>query len=406
VRNDSLEYPTDEQRVITRNFAAVVITQMVFGYAISTFLLLPKFLATELHGTALQIGHVGAVPGLTAALIVPFVGSALDHFGRRPLMRAGSALGALCAMLWLFVDAIGPAVYGLQVLSGVAFMFAFSGSSTLVADSAPPEKLGQAIGLFGAANISMNALAPAIAEPLAARYGWHSAFVLAMFVFLVALVASVSVREPDRSHVLPAADGGLPHPITETLRVARKLFPYVVAMLTCGAAYGTVFTFYQPFVLAQGADHVSTFFIGFTTAAVTTRLGLGGIADRFGRRRVALWAFVAYVLMVLLMTQLTPSLLLPLGFGFGLAHGFFFPALNAFALEFTELRERGRAMTLINGSFHLGTTTSVLCCGWVADAYGYPMAFVLAAAIAGVGVCALHWDQPLAARRALREAAP
>ena len=210
--SDSLEYPTDERRVITRNFAAVVITQMVFGYAISTFLLLPKFLATELHGTASQIGHVGAVPGLTAALIVPFVGSALDHFGRRPLMRAGAALGALCAMLWLFVDAIGPAVYGLQVLSGVAFMFAFSGASTLVADSAPPQKLGQAIGLFGAANISMNALAPAIAEPLAARYGWHSAFLLAMCVFLVALVASLAVREPDRSHLLPAADGGLPCP--------------------------------------------------------------------------------------------------------------------------------------------------------------------------------------------------
>jgi hypothetical protein len=34
------------------------------------------------------------------------------------------------------------------------------------------------------------------------------------------------------------------------------------------------------------------------------------------------------------------------------------------------------------------------------------MAFMLAALIAGLGVCALHWDQPFAARRALREAAP
>jgi len=400
------ELTRDERPVVTRDFVAIVMTQMMFGYAISTFLLLPKFLATQLHGTASQIGHVSAIPGCTAALIVPFVGSALDHFGRRPLMRVGAALGALCALLWLFVDSIGPAVYGLQVMSGIAFMLAFSGSSTLVADSAPPEKLGQAIGLFGAANISMNALAPAIAEPLASVYGWHSAFVVASLAFLASLVSSLSVRESDRSHLLSVADGGRANPLAQTVHVARKLLPYMIAMLTCGAAFGAVFTFYQPFVLAQGAEHVSTFFVGFTTAAVTTRLGLGSFADRFGRRRVAFWALVAYVFMVLMMTQLTPSLLLPLGFGFGLAHGFFFPALNAFALEFTELRERGRAMTLVNGAFHLGNTCSVLCCGWVAEAYGYPQAFMLAAVIAGLGVCALHWDVPLAARSVLRAAAP
>jgi MFS family permease len=392
--------------VITRDFVAVVVTQMVFNYALSTFLLLPKFLATELHGTASQIGHVGAVPGFTAALIVPFVGSALDHFGRRPLMRAGAALGAVCAMLWLFVDSIGPAVYLLQVLSGIAFMLSFSGSSTLVADAAPPERLGQAIGIFGAANISMNALSPALAEPLAAHFGWHSAFVVALLVFLVALTMSISVRESDRSHFETTAAPSGAQALGETRQVAAKLFPYMVAMVTCGAAYGAVFTFYQPLVLSQGAEHVSTFFIGFTISAVMTRLGLGGFADRVGRRRVAVWSLTAYVFMVLTMTQLTPALLFPLGFGFGISHGLFYPALSAYALEFTELRERGRAMTLMNGSFHLGTTSSVMCCGWVAEVYGYPQAFVLAALIAALGVCALRWDQPLAARRALRAAAP
>ncbi len=395
MRSESEEDSTHSTPVITRNFVAVVVTQMFFGYALSTFLLLPKFLATELHGTASQIGHVGAVPGFTAALIVPFVGSALDRFGRRPLMRAGAILGAACAMLWLFVESIGPAVYLLQVLSGVAFMLSFSGASTLVADAAPPEKLGQAIGLFGAANISMNALSPALAEPLAAHFGWHSAFVVSTLVFLVGLTASLAIREPDRKHLAPATANGGSQTSSGTREVAVKMFPYMIAMITCGAAYGTVFTFYQPFVLAQGAEHVSTFFIGFTSAAVLVRLGLGGFADRIGRRRVAFWSLVGYVCMVVSMTQLTPELLLPLGFGFGAAHGLFYPALSAFALEFTALHERGRAMTLMNGSFHFGTTSSVLCCGWVAEAYGYPQAFVLAAIIAGLGVCALYWDEAI-----------
>lgn len=402
--NEILE-PEPERPLFTRDFATVVLAQMVFGYAISTFLLLPKFLATELHGDAAQIGHVSAIPGLTAALIVPFVGSALDRFGRRPLMRAGALIGSACAIGWLFVEEIGVAAYALQVVSGVSFMFAFSGSSTLVADSAPPAKLGQAIGVFGAANISMNALSPAIAEPLATRFGWHAAFQLAAVAFIASFAASFAVREPPRPRLGAAASGTELATLPQTAQIARRLLPYLFAMFTCGAAFGAVFTFYQPFVIAQGAEHVSIFFAGFTTAAVMTRLGLGGVADRFGRRRIAFWALSAYTLMVLAMTQLTPELLVPLGFGFGLAHGFFFPALNAYALEFTARSERGRVMTLVNGTFHLGNTGSVLCCGWVAAEYGYPLAFVFAAAVAGLGVCALHWDQPLAARLSLREMA-
>jgi predicted MFS family arabinose efflux permease len=242
----------------------------------------------------------------------------------------------------------------------------------------------------------MNALAPGVAEPLAERFGWWIAFALAACMFATAFLLSLRVREQRTAAATlrPASDGDL----LDTLKVARRLFPYIVAMLSCGAAFGASFTFYQPYVLAQGADHVSTFFLGFMLAAVGTRLGLGGVADRVGRRRVAIIALSAYTLMVLAMVQLTPDRLLVFGFGFGLAHGFFFPALNAYALEFTAPHERGRAMTLVNGSFHLGNTASLLSCGYVAHAYGYPMAFALAAAIAGIGVCAIRWDQPLAAR--------
>jgi len=382
------EPDSTSSKLLTCDFVTVVLTQMAFGYGASTFLLLPKFLATELDGSASEIGRVGAIPGFTAALMVPLVGSALDRIGRRPMMRFGALLGMICALGWLAVGGIGWFACGLQILSGIAFIFAFSASSTLVADSAPPAKLGQAIGLFGAANITMNALSPMVAEKLAHAYGWVAAFGVAAIAFGASFALSFSVREPARE-AAPAADSGQ---IAQTLALAGRLFPYVFAMLTCGAAFGAVFTFYQPFVIAQGAEHVSTFFLGFTLAAVATRVGLGGVADRVGRRRVALLALTVYAGMVLAMTQLTPGRLLPLGFGFGLAHGFFYPALNAFTVELSAVSERGRAMTLVNGAFHLGNTFSILCCGWVAESYGFRPAFVLAAAVAALGVCALHWD--------------
>jgi len=377
------------QTLWTRGFFAVIGTQVAANYAASTFLLLPKYLATEFHASPNDIGHVNAIPGLVAVLIVPFVGGFLDRVGRRPLMAAGAALACAHSLAWIGIDRLSPAVYALQILAGLSWMFSFSGSSTLVTDHAPPEKLSQAIGVFGAANISMNAFAPAIAEPTAEHFGWRAAFALAAAAAALSLLLSRLVTEPARQHVAGAGDEA---DLAATLSVARRLLPYVFAMVTCGAAFGAVFTFYQPFVIAQGAKQVSTFFVGFMLAAVSTRLGLGSLADRVGRRRVALRAFAVYVLVVLAMTQLAPNRLLWLGLAFGAAHGFFYPALTGLALEVTATRERGRAMTIITGAFNLGNTSSVMTFGWVAHVYGYQQVFVLAALVTCLGVAVLYVD--------------
>jgi predicted MFS family arabinose efflux permease len=276
-------------------------------------------------------------------------------------------------------------------LSGLAFMLAFSGASTLSTDLAPEERLGQAIGIFGAANITMNAVAPAIAEPLAQQLGWPWAFALAAASSVLSLLITRIVREAPRTRVAQASGSS---DLRETLAVARRLLPQLTAMATCGASFGAVFTFYQPWVLAQGATQVSMFFVGFTVAAVSTRVGLGSIADRFGRRRVALRAFALYATVVLAMTQLTPAGLFGFGVAFGFAHGFFYPALNALALESTAISERGRAMTLVNGAFHLGGTLSALSMGWVAHNYGYAPVFVLASLVTFFGLGVLYTTRP------------
>jgi MFS family permease len=379
--------------LFTRQFFSVVAVQVLFNYGLSTFLLLPKYLSLQLGATAEQLGRANAIQGCIAVLAVPFVGSLVDRVGRRPLMATGAALLFVYALAWLGVSHIGPLMYSLQLLSGLAFMFAFSGSSTLIADLAPPERMSQAIGVFGAANISMNALAPAIAEPTAARFGWHATFVLAAVFALLSLILSRFIREPARPNRPSYAPAQPTGHFAASLEVARPLATNLAAMASCGAAFGAVFTFYQPFVLSQGAQHVSLF---FTLAAVCTRVGLGSLADRIGRRRVAIRAYVMYALVVLAMTQLAPSRLLAFGFAFGFAHGFFYPALNGLALERITGSQRGRAMTLVNGSFHLGNTVSVVLFGWVAHRYGYPAVFVLASLAACLGIFTLVADAPRA----------
>jgi len=80
--------PKSETGLWTRSFVLVIATQVAFGCSVSTFLLLPKYLASNLSLGASQIGAVTALPGLTAVLAVPFVGPLVDRAGRRPVVVA------------------------------------------------------------------------------------------------------------------------------------------------------------------------------------------------------------------------------------------------------------------------------------------------------------------------------
>src|SRR5262245_30503230 len=176
---------------------------MAFGYASSMVVLLPKYLSTQLHATASDIGHVVAVTGLSAVLAIPFVGAAIDRFGRKPLVILGCVLTAIYAFGWLGVRELGWIMYALQALGGIAFMVAFNAAGTLVTDKAPPERLGQAIGIFGASNMVMSAVAPGVGELLAAAVGWHATFALSGVVALFALALAQRLEETRPAPSIP-----------------------------------------------------------------------------------------------------------------------------------------------------------------------------------------------------------
>jgi MFS family permease len=66
-----------------------------------------------------------------------------------------------------------------------------------------------------------------------------------------------------------------------------------------------------------------------------------------------------------------------LGMGLGVAHGFFYPALNSLAIGGTPSEERGKVMALFQGAFNVGFSGAALGFGWLADAIGYPPVFVV-----------------------------
>jgi len=324
-----------------------------------------------------------------SVLFMPVVGVAVDRRRRRPLGTLGACVFAVASLGFLVVDSIGPLMWVLRALHGTAYTLFFIAFSTLASDLAPPRRLGQALGLFGGVMIATNALGPMLAEWGALYWGWTSVFAGTAVAAGLAAVLTCFISERPHEPVPEA-----PTPLWSILCRPGLRRVLVVASLA-GCAMGTVFTFYQPWALTLGIERVSTYLLGFGGCAMFVRFGLGGLADRFGRRRVATLALAVYIAAPLSLIWIDTLGLVFAGGLLGVSHGLFFPALNAVAIDFSGARERGKTMAAYHGAFNVGFATGSYVLGYVAVATSYPLVFALASA-----GCALAFALLASSRRA------
>jgi MFS family permease len=368
---------------VTRDVRWILASQLMFGFGWSLFLLNPKFLAGTLHAPPDVIGRVAAMGGLTGLLTVPFAAYALDRLGRRVFFQLGSLLIVLVSWGFMHVHAVTVLVYLLQGCVTAAFVLAYNASAALLTDYVPRERMGQAIGWVGGANVFMNAVSTMVAEPLAENYGWHAVFMLGIAAGCAAFAMSFSLRESPTRLKPSTADATARAPLNPIL------FAVLLVAALMGAVFIAIFAFVQPYALSLGAERVRGFYLGFTTAAVAGRILLGGLGDRLGRRGVSVGMLLGYCACAFILRRLNPNALFLYGLGFGAAHGILYPTLNAFVLEVLPVDRRGLGLVLYNGAFNCGSSLGSLAWGNLAQRRGYSSVYAIASLTAALAALIL-----------------
>jgi MFS family permease len=379
-----------------RQLALLLGLQFAFGFAFSTFLLLPKILAARLHAGPAEIGRVMAMFAVASVVVAPFVGARAERPGRARLILAGCALMAASALGFLAVGGIGPLAMALRAAHGAAYTMVFVTGSAIAADLAPPGRMARTMAIYGTSNLITNALAPLVAEPLIDHLGPWSVYVEAAVAAVVAGALSTRLVEPPRAdaHAATARAGSL----WAVMRRGRAVRLTVVVFLA-GIALNAMFTFSQPLALSLGITKVSSFFVAYTAAVILVRALFGGVIDRVGPQRALVGALSLYTVVVSSMRLLPVLGLGALGAGFGFAHGFLFPSAMALAISDLPSSERGRMLTLANVGFIAGGAfTQPL--GAVAARAGYFTLYTLCAA-GTLAAAILLWRRPIAGPRAM-----
>ncbi len=377
--------PAADAGWVTRDVVRIIATQVVFGFGWSLYLLIPKYLATELAAGPDVIGRINAMGGIAGLITVPFAARGLDRIDRRRFFQVGAALIVIVSIGFMQVREISPLLYLLQGGISAAFVLAFNATAALLTDYAPPTRLGQAIGWLGGANVGMNAVAAMIVEPLAESHGWDAVFMLGGIAGLVAFALSFGLRSAPAERRAPADS-------TEASRERRvpSVVPLLITTALAGAVFIAMFGFVQPYAVSLGAREVRLFFIGYTLAVLGGRVFLGGLGDRMGRRGVSAAMLGGYAVAALTMRELRIDALALYGVVFGAAHGILYPTLNALLLEILPASRRGLGMVLYNGAFNLGTSAGSFTWGMIAKHAGYPALYAVAAAHALLAVVVLH----------------
>lgn len=378
---------TPERASWTRPFARVVGMQFVFGLGFAVLSIAPTMLVRRYHADAREVGVTTATLAFGAVALAPIAGLALDRVGRVLLIRVGCVVAALAMALFaLNLDSV-LLRRAFLFLAGAAFVIVFNGTSAMVADIAPGHSLARAMGWHGASNMVAHAIAPTLAEHLAPSIGWPSVFLAGACMILVAgvLAAGLEDTRGPGERTSSISFGG-------AREVLRVIAPLLLAAALVGGAYGSVFSFQQPYMIAKGATAVRAYFVGFTAGALVMRLGFGGLADRFGHAKTTRISAGLYGLVALAFTVVTPRTLGLGGLGHGVAHGMLYPALVALVLGRVNARDRGLAASVTNGAFHLGHAGTSLALGALAASQGIASVFVVGSALAW-GAILLTRDQ-------------
>jgi MFS family permease len=391
---------TSASTILTAAFLTAALANFLFFTGLAGFVLLPLHLR-QLGATAGELGLIMACYSTTAIVVQPVVGAWVDRGGRRAFLLTGATLTSAVALLFAIAPDALALFPVLRALQGAAYSVFFIANFTIVVDLVPPDRRGQALGIFGISGLVSGAVGPALGELVVAAAGFRGLFVSAAILPLLAAGISARLRLPPDPPPPAGRRGGL----ADLLRGLVSSPPLPMAL---GAAFGlgngVMFTFFPTYAVDLGVRWVGVFAVAYSMAALAVRATASGLVDAVARRAIIIPALGLQAGATALLAALgflsrgaglpAGALLGVAGLLAGAAHGLVYPALTALVVDMTPPERRGRVVGIFMAFILLGQAGGAAGFGYLVNAVGYGAMFaILTIPLAGASVLARRLER-------------
>jgi predicted MFS family arabinose efflux permease len=378
-------------RLFTRAFVSVFVANTFMELAWSLFLHFPGYLH-DLGADEIQIGILVGMTAVASIVIRPWIGTAMDVRGRRRVILAGSFLHVAVLGLYLTVTALGPWVYIIRILHGLASATLFTSLFTYAADVVPASRRTQGIAIFGISGLLPIGLGGLLGDFILSVGDFTTLFTTAVGLAVASLLLVLPMQE------IPSSEaGGARRGFWAALR-QHDLMPLWLAALVFSLALATFFTFLKTFVIETGIGSVGLFFAVYTGTAIGLRLVAADLPDRLGQKRVMFPAFGMMVAgFIVLSTADGVGDMAVAGFLNGVGHGYVFPIMFGMVVTRARPSERGSASAIFTAVFDVGTLVGGPLFGLAIRLGDYQAMWLLAAGLVAVGAAVFaRWDHLVA----------
>lgn len=346
-----------------------------------------------------SIGLIFAFGGLSLSLFqVPF-SNLSDKYGKKRLVINGCLIVALSIFLIGYSGDFAnillndPVISGWSLAAWLLTLFrilqGIGGASTwpilmsMIPLTYTDDKLGTAMGVFGASFGLGMALGPVIGPALTALFDIHTPFIFASVLAILAAISAVKLptyqtsNQNTEKHVL-------------TIPANKKIIYLSITGFSLMFCMGTIVVIYPNYIINILGLSVKNLAILLALASLTFALLqplIGKISVKVGVERLLLIGLLSALISTIGLIIYTNFIYMMLFmFLFGLSGAMIFPTASTLVGKIS----RPNCVTTNTGFFNmmisLGVTVSPIIVGLTADIFGYIIAFLLSPIVLLIGI--------------------
>ncbi len=343
---------------------------------------------TALYATSLGAGPaaVGAILGgysVVALLLSVPAGVLAERVGSGRMMFAGCFVGAVAALLIAAKGSLGVLVVGLTVM-GLSQVMVSIGTQVETIRGAAQETMGRAMALYFFFSSTSQIAGPVVGALLVQAASYRTAFLGAGVLGVLAMLAA---SKPARRRIAPDRMVARP-PAFEAIAEAIRHKPVARAGLLVSGMSDLIMAFWSaffPLLLATrgyGPQAVAFYFLLRAVADTAARPVIWSLTARIAPRKALILSLVAgaasLAVMALVRSQTAISIAVVV-FGGAVGMCVTLSAIDVTREFSTEAAGVGVGMRMLMS--RVGIVLGPVLLGLMVEAFGYPTAFVVGAAI-------------------------
>jgi MFS family permease len=326
--------PGSPRRLLSFEFVGLCLVAFLAVCNVTVFYNLFGYLAALGVPASLRGVLVGA--GALTAMVLYLVASPFVGVRRAPAaMLLGVAV--LAASGWAYLAVHAPlGLLALRILNGVGHFLMGAGATSLLVTVIPPERSGQAFGIYSIAILLAFGLVPAVMDAIVPHLpGPAHGYALATLSLAPALAVVLVIRRR-----LPALARGAPDGPLPWAEIRGNLAsPPVAILLLLNAGYfanwSGLFFLFKGFALEKGVGNVGIFFGVLTGIMIAIRLLAGRLFDRVDKVWLMGASFLTIAVAHLALAAASARHVPLVGALFGLGLGAGYPAINGLMFDFS-----------------------------------------------------------------------